>query len=223
MIQILIVVCTQAKNLQEFEEKPIFSSLKKQVDNNTNIDFFVIPNNREGLSKKYNEVLKTPANRDKTVLFVHDDVELNDLFLYEKLANSPYVVTGLAGATSFNRLADKLAWHLAAPKHTYVGEVAHCNKDKTWTTVFGPTPSRALTLDGLFLSVKVNDLLEKELFFDEDFSFHFYDIAFCLRANKKQVTCGVLPIYIVHHGLGDSMLTPEWEQANSTFKQKYCL
>ena len=65
-------------------------------------------------------------------------------------------------------------------------------------------------------------MVEKELFFDEDFNFHFYDIAFCLRANEKKVTSGVLPIYVVHHGLGNSMLTSDWEEANKKFKEKYC-
>lgn len=222
MSQLLITVCTRAANFQDFESRPIYQSLKKQVENNSNVDFFVISNNQEGLSKQYNKVLKDPKHKDKIVLFVHDDVELNDLFLYEKLINSPYSITGLAGATSFNKLADKLAWHLAAPKHTYVGEVAHSDKSRVWTTVFGPVPSRALTLDGLFLSVKINDVTEKELLFDEEFNFHFYDIAFCLRANQKQITCGVLPVYVVHYGLGDSMLTPEWEHANTKFKQQYC-
>ena len=79
-----------------------------------------------------------------------------------------------------------------------------------------------MTLDGLFLSVKVKDLVEKEVFFDEDFDFHFYDIAFCLRANEKQVKAGTMQIHVIHHGLGDSMLSAEWQLANKKFKEKYC-
>jgi len=75
---------------------------------------------------------------------------------------------------------------------------------------------------GLFISCKINELLEKELLFDEDFEYHFYDIAFCLRANEKHVTCGVLPIRAIHFGLGDSMISEEWEQTQEKFKTKYC-
>jgi len=75
----------------------------------------------------------------------------------------------------------------------------------------------------LFLAVKPNVLKEKGLEFDEDFGFHFYDIAFCLRANKKRVTCGVLPIRVVHHGLGDSMYSEDWKLTNIKFKEKYCI
>jgi len=49
-----------------------------------------------------------------TVLFVHDDVELEDNRLIDKLIASPYDVTGLAGAKTFNKKSLDLAWHLAA-------------------------------------------------------------------------------------------------------------
>lgn len=222
MNKLLIVICTKSKTLEEFSQRPIYQSLQKQCENNSSIDFYLFKDNQKGLSVCYNEILSNNKHLNDTVLFVHDDVVLEDLFLYEKLINSPYSITGLAGAKSFNKLVDKLAWHLAAQPHTYVGEVAHFKEDQVWTTKFGPTNSRALTLDGLFLSCKVQDLIEKELQFDEEFSFHFYDLAFCLRANDKKVTCGVLPIRVIHYGLGDSMLTPEWEEANIKFKEKYC-
>ena len=223
MSKLLIVTCTQAKTDKEFEIKPIFHSLRKQFESNNNIEFYIFKDNKRGLPDCYNEILKDPTHLEKTVLFVHDDVVLEDLFLYEKLINSPYSITGLAGAKTFNKANEKLAWHLAADRSSFVGEVCHVNKDKgVWTTCFGPTNSRALTIDGLFISCKVKDLVEKDLYFDTDFAYHFYDLSFCMRAHEKKVTCGVLPIRAVHSGLGDSMLTPEWEKQNVLFKEKYC-
>jgi len=221
MSKLLIATCTTAKTDQEFHTRPISESLKKHYESNSNIEFYIFKDNKKGLSTCYNEIINDPTNKNKTVLFVHDDVVLEDLFLYEKLINSPYSITGLAGAKSFNKASDKLAWHLCAPRDHFVGEVAHVKDNNVWTTVFGPTKSRALVIDGLFISCKVNDLLEKNLTFDENFDFHFYDIAFCLRANQQKVSCGVLPIRVIHHGLGDSMLTPQWEEANKKFKQIY--
>ena len=224
MSKLLIVTCTKAKTNEEFVLRPIYHSLRKQCEHNPNIEFHIFKDNQRGLSTCYNEILKDPNNINKTVLFVHDDVFLEDIFLYEKLIDSPYSITGLAGSKTFNKTTDKLAWHLAAAdRDSFVGEVAHVHKEKgVWTTVFGPTKSRALVIDGLFISCKVKDLVEKELLFDETYNFHFYDIAFCLRAHEKKVTCGVLPIRVVHCGLGDSMLTPEWNEANEKFKQEYC-
>ena len=212
MSKLLIATCTRAKTIEEFSTRPIYESLKKQCDMHSDLEFHIFKDNSQGLSQCYNTLLRDDKYKDYTILFVHDDIILEDLFLYEKLLQSPYSVTGLVGAKSFNKLADKLAWHLAAQQHSYVGEVAHQNKEGLiWTTVFGPT------------NCKVADLVEKELFFDEAFNFHFYDIAFCLKANEKQVTCGVLPIRVVHLGLGDSMTSSEWEQANQQFKQAYCV
>lgn len=223
MSKLIIVVCTQAKTQEEFQSQPIYKSLEKQYNSNhPKVDFIAFKDNKRGLSECYNEVLTNSKYINDTVLFVHDDVELEDLFLYEKLINSPYSITGLAGARSFNKYADKLAWHLSAPREDYVGEVAHVQNGKVWTTVFGPTNGRALTIDGLFIACKVKDLIQKGLTFDENFNFHFYDIAFCLRANEKKVTCGVLPIRVIHHGLGDSMLTEDWEQTSKRFKETYC-
>lgn len=224
MNNLLVVVCTQAKTDEEFQRLPIHLSLKKQYEANAPyVDFHVFKDNKRGLSECYNEILRNQKHRNDTVLFVHDDVELNDLFLYEKLTQSPYTITGLAGAKTFNKQADKLAWHLCAQQRSdCVGEVAHKDPSgNVWTTVFGPTNSRSLTIDGLFVSCKVNEMNGLE--FDENFNFHFYDIAFCLRANEKKVKCGVLPIHVIHHGLGDSMLTPEWEAANAKFKEVYCV
>ena len=223
MNKLLIVTCTQAKTDKDFEIRPIFHSLRKQYELNSNTEIHIFKDNQRGLSQCYNEVLKDPQHLDKTVLFVHDDVVLEDMFLYEKLIHSPYSITGLAGAKTFNKSLDKLAWHIAADRNSFVGEVAHVSKEKgVWTTCFGPTNSRALMIDGLFIACKVKELVEKDLYYDEESTFHHYDLSFCLRANEKQVTCGVLPIRVIHSGLGDSMCTSEWAESNKWFRKKYC-
>ena len=223
MKELLIVTCTQHVSL---DTTPLSKTIwkHKHMLGSRFVDVEIFTKNKKGLSERYNEILRNEdiVNTYPTVLFVHDDVELEDIGLIDKLANSPYDVTGLAGAQTFNKDVPNLAWHLAAPKDQYVGEVAHCHEGKIWTTVFGPTKSRALTLDGLFLAVKPKVLKDKGLEFDENFNFHFYDLAFCLRANQKKVTCGVLPIRVVHHGIGDSMLTEDWEQSNIEFRKAYC-
>lgn len=223
--KLLIVTCTKAKTDKEFEQRPIFHSLKRHYEHNSNITFHIFKDNKRGLTTCYNEILKDSSNADKTVLFVHDDVVLEDLFLYEKLTTSPYSITGLAGTKTFNKQAQECAWHLASESRSdFVGEVAHSAPQKgIWTTCFGETNSRALIIDGLFISCKVKDLLEKELFFNEAFTFHHYDMSFCLDANAKRIKVGVLPIRVIHFGLGDSMLTEDWKQSNVKFKQNYTI
>jgi hypothetical protein len=76
-------------------------------------------------------------------------------------------------------------------------------------------------IDGLFIAVNVDRLLDTNTRFDEDFDFHHYDISFCLIANKNKLKIGVYPIRVVHFGLGDSMMSPEWSKSQVVFKNKY--
>ena len=116
-----------------------------------------------------------------------------------------------------------MAWHLMCDRSELAGEVAHSKDKNHWTTIFGPTDSRVLILDGLFLAVKTAKLLDTNTKFDEDFTFHHYDMSFCLRANANKLKMGVYPIKVTHFGMGDSMNSQLWEHSAQKFKQKYIL
>lgn len=223
MKQVITVICTETKTIEEFEQKPIYKSLEKlnKIYNINQFDVRIIKDNKKGLSVVYNEFLNNNEFINNILLFVHDDVELNDPFLVEKLNNSPYIVTGLAGSKSCDLSSPKMAWHLCAKKDDMIGEVCHKKDDFVWTTVFGPSKSRALIIDGLFISINVSELLKTNCRFNEVFEFHHYDMAFCLECNKHKIPVGVLPITVIHYGLGDSMLTDTWEQSNIKFKKYY--
>ena len=225
MKPVTLVTATRSKTIQEFEKRPIFKSLQSLYDlqnlfSKKTFDFVIEKDNKIGLSKLYNRYLLNPLYKNHILLFVHDDVELEDLFLLDKIRNSPYVVTGLAGAKKAD-LSKIPAWHLMSSREDFVGEVAHQKDGITWTTVFGPTNSRSLLLDGLFLAVDVERALSLGVSFDEDFDFHHYDLAFSLNCNSKKATVGVLPIRVVHHGLGNSMNSAEWKASAEKFTQKF--
>jgi hypothetical protein len=222
MKNVTAIIATECKTLEEFMSRPIWKSLKSltTLHSDDSFDFVIIKDNKEGLSKVYNKCLKNSTHTKSILLFVHDDVELEDLFLVEKLNDSPYIVSGLAGCKQID-LSQPPAWHLMSKREDQLGEVAHTHQGNVWTSVFGPTKSRALLIDGLFIAVDVEKALEKQIEFDEDFDFHHYDLAFCLDCNKKKATVGVLPIRVIHHGLGDSMNTPEWQKNASKFIAKF--
>jgi hypothetical protein len=229
MKKVTAVIATQAKSMQEFEKRPLFPSLQRLFDtkdlfSKDKFDFVIVKNNKEGLPKVYNRFLEDPKYSKDILLFVHDDVEIEDMFLLEKLQNSPYDVTGLAGTKKAD-LSKPPGWHLMSTREDWVGEVAHAeyknDKKVVWTTCFGPTDSRALLIDGLFIAVDVKSLKEKNVKFNEKFEFHHYDLSFCIDCNKAKVKIGVLPIRVVHHGLGDSMLSEDWKVSAEIFKQTY--
>jgi len=223
MKQVLLVTATKAKTEEEFRKRPIYKSLQKYYDfySREEFDFDVVKDNKEGLSTVYNRYI-TDDNCDKIVLFVHDDLILDTLFLVEHLNKSPYTVTGLAGSTAINLQEDKCAWHLMSKREHLRGEVKHIRDGKIWTTVFGDTTGVVTVLDGLFFAVNVEQILTTPARFNEKFNFHHYDLAFCMECQKHNVSMGVLPINVIHFGLGDSMLTNNWEDSNKNFKEIYC-
>jgi len=234
MKQVLLVTATKTKTLEEFQQRPLAKSLQILSDirypDGILFDFEIVKDNSAGLPEVYNRYL-TEKNKDKIVLFCHDDVEIHDLSLVEKLNESPWDITGLAGATQFT-FQDKNLWHMCAPRGTHSGSVTHplvtqngdqiqTDPTKKLSTLFGPWPERCLVLDGLFLAVNVDRALETGWRFDERHHFHHYDIASCLGANEKKLKMGTYPIFVVHYGLGNSFMTPEWEQSNIIFKDSW--
>ncbi len=223
MKKITAIICTLSKTMEEFQKKPIYPSLEKlnKIYNSNQFDFEIVKDNKRGLSEVYNSFINNNSYQNDILLFVHDDVELMDPFIFEKLNDSPYVVTGLAGAKSCDLNKDHLAWHLCSKREDFVGEVMHCSNNNYWTTVFGPTKQRTLIIDGLFIAINVEKIKNTPVRFNELFKFHHYDMSFCLECNKNKISVGVLPVHVIHHGLGDSMLTQEWKDSNELFKKNY--
>lgn len=214
------VIATPYPDKFEFKNKAQISlSLDKMGWNSiSHIEY----SNKQGLSKLYNSFI-TEENRDKRIIFVHHDVMIDDILLLEKLeiAFEKYDIVGLAGSKKCNLNSPIAAWHLMCNREDMVGEVSHGKDQKYWTTIFGPTDSRALILDGLFIAVKVSKLLDTNTSFDENFDFHHYDISFCIRANANKLKMGVYPIKVTHFGLGDSMHSSAWQQSSEKFKSIY--
>jgi hypothetical protein len=213
------IICATPHGEQEFKEK---SQLYPFLEKEKNIKYTIIYQNKVGLPKIYNTFI-SEDNRNERLIFVHHDVSIEDIFLCEKLDSAflKYDIVGLAGSKSCNINSEMAAWHLMSSKEHMAGEVAHSKDEHVWTTCFGPTDTRVLVLDGLFIAVNTSKLLDTNTKFDERFDFHHYDITFCLNANKNKLKMGVYPIRVTHFGLGDSMLTDGWRKSNELFKKLY--
>jgi hypothetical protein len=212
------VIATQSNSTDFWDKSQIAIFLEKSALINQCTIFF---ENKEGLPKIYNKFINE-SYKGKRVIFVHDDVLIEDLFWEEKLniAFEKYDIVGLGGSKKCD-LTKPPAWHLMSDRQDHVGEVGHCHEKNVWTSVFGKSDSRALVMDGLFLAVNIDSCLKTRLIFDERFDFHHYDITFCLNANKNKLKMGVTSIRVIHFGLGDSMNTPEWQQSAQKFQQLY--
>lgn len=216
-MSLLVVIPTKDK--KAFLNRPIYKSLQRLSD--YGVKRKVIEPTR-GLSVAYNEILTEDLSPFHTVVFVHDDVEVEDLYFVDKFKDSPYDITVCAGATSFHKNSENLAWHLASERKDWRGEVAHISNNKVWTTIFG-SPGRVLTFDGVCFGIKMSTFLKNPVYFDDDMEFHFYDTAFALRAYNAGWTAGIpeRPLRIIHHGLGDSMLSDSFNTSQQIFRKKY--
>jgi hypothetical protein len=162
--------------------------------------------NKEGLSKRYNEFLETHIDDYDMIVFVHDDVYLDDGRVRQKLAiaHEQFDIVGVAGGVA-PVIREPALWHIMCGGFgpNLRGFAGHYVSDKTVSvTNFGPTPARVAIADGVFLSVKTEAIKRTNWLFNENFTFHHYDIASCLDANKKKLKIGVWPILLFHMSPG---------------------
>lgn len=180
----------------------------KSIDNVKNEKFISFDQgNTEGLSKRYNNFLEKCIDKFEYIVFVHDDVYLDDARIVEKLdqAHKQYDIVGLAGGIN-PKIQKPALWHLMCggfQSGNLRGAVAHyIDDEKLFVTNFGYTPSRVAILDGVFLSIKTESVKKSGWKFNENYTFHHYDIASSLDANKLKLKLGVYPIWVTHKSPG---------------------
>ena len=220
--QIRIVTATTLSSEEFWATATLAKSMPFWEDPNDPIVIDVIERNSTGLPELYNRYLDEKY-KGQIVLFVHDDVSIQDAMFQNKLrtAHESYDVVGLAGGDNAVEDPELLLWHVMSRSKS--GIVAHPTKDGSSvnSVCFGPTPSPVELLDGLFISVDIDAALDRGYRWDEDFNFHFYDLSFSLTVSEKGGTMGTWPIWVVHSGLGDSYQSDAWKKQQPTFKSKY--
>lgn len=185
-----------------------------------------ITNNKIGLGKAYNKFIHDNPEYDR-VVFVHDDVSIEDNLIFEKLgeAHNIYDIIGVAGGIEPVIKAPAL-WHIMCggfgPNlRGFAGHYLPGN-NQTMITNFGPTPSRVAIIDGVLMSVNIIRAREVGWKFNENYMFHHYDIASCLDANKLKLKIGVAPIYINHASPGlRSLDDPKFVESQNIFLTEY--
>jgi hypothetical protein len=221
MKKILVVTCSKTDGKQS----QLVQSLSEMKDD---VTLVINANNTSGLSKAYNKQL-TPDNLIKhdIVLFIHDDVYIDDLKLKGKLYTAinqlKYDIIGLAGASKI-KIRKPCLWHRMSEPKDWSGAVSHPldNHSRLAVTTFGPWPSRCLVLDGLFLAVNLRRVLEAGWKFNEAFKYHHYDIAACLDANKLKLTLGTYPIWVTHNSPGLRDINDKsFQQSQDIFYNSY--
>jgi hypothetical protein len=163
-------------------------------------------------------------------LFVHDDVHIDDCFIWQRLndALATFDVVGGAGnkAPDFRQPSWALRWK---PDGTFdglqdaknlSGAVAHGALSAGVVSYYGETPAPCELLDGLFLAVNTEEVLRSGARFDSQFMFHFYDLDFCRTSRQKGLSLGTWPIAVTHAS-GGAYGSPDWQATKTLYDLKW--
>lgn len=190
---------------------------------------FPIWNNTKGLPEAYNDFLDNHKGFD-CVLFIHDDLTINDCQVLEKLNDAMdrgWDVVGIAGSKGFSipNPSQRTGWW-SPPNAQFglVGGVLHHDKNNGQSiyTSYGKSPSPALVIDGCFIAVS-GRAIARGLRFDPTFTFHCYDVDLCLTAWEMGLKTGVAPILVTHDSPGLGFMSDEFMQAQNLLVKKWGL
>jgi len=220
----IMLVCATRMSREAFKKSaPLSTSIKKLHASAKKVTSKITYQNRQGLGTIYNRYLKA-RHADKILVFVHDDVRIEDPFLVEKLneALKTFDVVGLAG----NKEPDLNSPSWFDQRRPLTGFVAHVvgnptalTRETVFISSYGPTPEECGLLDGLFIAVNTERIISCDVRFDEQFEFHFYDLDFSRSCLRKGLRLGT-PIWVVHQS-GGSLNSPEWTQAAKLYRDKW--
>lgn len=209
----------------------IYKSLTKLLRYRIIDGYEIVTSNTDSISSVYNRFL-TSQYKDCIVVFVHDDVEIGDLWFKERIYEGMKSagILGVAGSYGNLRIQNPVLWHLISDEDKLLGEVAHYSPGADpedplalrATSKFGRTTGNAAIIDGVFIAVDVEFILEKDLKFDENnpAKFHFYDLNFSFDAVNRNIGIKVVPIRITHKSAGLTHQSSDFMEGQSYFIQK---
>ncbi|APR34110.1 glycosyltransferase [Paraburkholderia sp. SOS3] len=222
------LVCGTRSTRQQFStETALGRSLKLYNHNAQQAQLHLFDSNSRGLSTIYNEAIRYAEQQPAILVFIHDDIWLQDFFWLERIheALGRFDVVGLAGNT--RRVPRQPAWAFVTADFKWderqflSGTVGHgkgfpCEN----VSSFGPAGQECKLLDGLMLVADSAKLVQTGLRFDDQFKFHFYDMDFCRQAELKGLRMGTWPLSVVHES-GGAFGTPSWREGYERYLRKY--
>lgn len=184
--------------------------------------------NGQGLGQIFNQYLH-PQYEKEILLFVHDDVYIDDFFLSFRLneAIAHYDVVGVAGNRTLP--SPEISWILDRnmaggfywqAKEKLSGAVAHFKPEGEAVSQYGAVPSVCRLIDGCFMAINTERVLAQRARFDEQFKFHFYDLDFCRSCDQKGLKIGTWPIAVTHDS-GGAFGSEAWESACQEYFAKW--
>jgi tetratricopeptide (TPR) repeat protein/GT2 family glycosyltransferase len=192
------------------------------------IELRLFAENREGLSTIYNTAIEESKHDPAILVFLHDDVYLSDYYWSKHLhdALEHFDLVGLAG--NKRRVPRQASWMYLDGQFTrdnydnLSGVLGHGDPfpNLKQLSVYGEPGQEVKLLDGVMMAIRSETLIERDLRFDPQFRFHFYDLDFCRQAEIKGVRMGTWAISVVHASAG-MLGVDSWRSAYAQYLAKY--
>jgi hypothetical protein len=187
----------------------------------------LFPENKAGLPQLYNAAIREAASNPAILIFAHDDVFLCDYFWREHMlvGLQDFSILGLAG--NRRRVPMQPGWRFIDANlnldHDYnlSGIVAHGNGFPPDTlSRYGPAGIECKLLDGLMLIAHSEKLIANNLFFDEQFDFHHYDLDYCRQAETQGLRMGTCAVSAIHQSSGN-FDSDDWRNSYRKYIDKW--
>lgn len=223
-MRIHVVSATRRTRESFWQEGALGLSLKRLAGDDRLLPWIAYENS-EGLPDIYNQLI-SPSVPAGAVVFIHDDVWLDDAFFVDRIfeALTHFDVIGLAG--NRRRVPGQPAW--AFPDQSFAwderqylsGLVGHGDQAFGRITRYGQTPAACELLDGIMLAAHTDTLIAHDCRFDPRFKFHFYDLDFCRTARQKGLRLGTWPLSVTHQS-GGAFGTESWQGGLQDYLAKW--
>lgn len=226
MQPVIEIVSATRLSRQEFLARSALGLSLRRFHKDKRLRAAIAFSNSQGLPEVYNARITAQDGRD-VLVFVHDDVWIDDYFLPERVLEglATYDVIGVAG--NRRRVPGQTAWAFIDEKRTWdtranlSGRIAHGKNPFGRISDYGDVvPAECELLDGVFLAARRARLLAKGVLFDRRFDFHFYDMDFCRSARQQGLHLGTWPICLTHQSGGD-FSTEAWKEKYRLYRQKW--
>lgn len=224
-MKIKLVIASRASELDFFNTTATGRSLA--FNKPSFVDVRLFPNNTKGLPTVYNQAIRESINDPSILVFAHDDIHILDFFWFQRLIDglTHFDVLGLAG--NRRRVPRQPSWAFIDTNFTWdapenlSGIVGHGKSfPPSNLSFFGQPRQKVMLLDGLLMASDSKTLIKHNLFFDERFQFHFYDLDFCRQAEEKNVSCGTWDLSLIHES-GGNFGSEDWHSSYQKYINKW--
>ena len=211
-LPIRLVCATRMSSDDFFRKAPLGRSLRyyRTFPQHQRIELRLFSGNQEGLPALYNLAIDEAARDRAALVFVHDDVYLNDFYWASRVHEGlrAFDVIGLAG--NKRRLPAQPSWfHKNATMErddfaNLSGVLGHGAgfPELTELSVYGLPGQEVKLLDGVLIAARCEALQRSGVRFDPRFQFNFYDMDFCRQAELAGLRMGTWAISVIHESAG---------------------